>query len=96
MKAETQLEAAVFFVASRVSDPVLRAQFLEEACGDDERLRAAVEDLLRVEAGAEDFFATGRVAVGRPEMEVHEVEEIQKVQVAEVMKEWESAIEPGD
>ena len=96
MKAETQLEAAVFFVASRVSNPVLRAQFLQEACGDDERLRAAVEDLLRVEAGAEDFFATGRAAVGRPEMEVHEAEEFQKVQVAEVMKDWESAIEPGD
>jgi hypothetical protein len=38
MSPESQLEAAVFFVASKVIDPDLRAQFLDQACAEDARL----------------------------------------------------------
>ena len=47
MSPESQLEAAVFFVASKVIDPDLRAQFLDQACAEDARMRAAVAELLQ-------------------------------------------------
>jgi serine/threonine protein kinase len=87
MKLESQVEAAVFFVALKVSDPVLRAQFLDQACSDDARLRAAVEELLQAHAGAEDFFAKGHAAVTAPEMDA---------QVATAIKESEVGMEVAD
>ena len=87
MNAESQLEAAVFCVALRVSDPLLRRQFLDQACGDDLRLRTAVEELLQVQAGAEDFFAAGQAAVTAPEMDMH---------LASALKDWDQEIDPGE
>jgi serine/threonine protein kinase len=63
MSPDTQVEAAVSFVAAKVRDPALRAQFLDQACAGDVRLRAAVEELLAAQAGAELFFAQGGAAV---------------------------------
>ena len=63
MNPDTQLEAAVCFVAANVKDSALRAQFLDQACAGDPLLRAAVEEMLSTHAEAERFFAKGRVAV---------------------------------
>ena len=68
MNPDSQLEAAVCLVASNVRDPALRARFLDEACAGDERLRAAVDEMLLTHAEAEDFFAKGRLAVNAPEL----------------------------
>ena len=70
MNPDSQLEAAVCLVASNVRDPALRARFLDEACAGDERLRAAVDEMLLTHAEAEDFFAKGRLAVNAPELGV--------------------------
>jgi serine/threonine protein kinase len=67
MSRESQLDEAVCFAALNVPDPVLRARFLDRACADDARLRAAVEEMLLAHAGAEEFFAKGRAAVNLPE-----------------------------
>lgn len=48
MKPETQLEEAVCVGALHIADPVLRAQFLDQACAGDARLRKAVEAMLLV------------------------------------------------
>jgi serine/threonine protein kinase len=69
MNPESQLEAAVCFVAANVSDPKLRTQFLDEACAGDMRLREAVETMLLAHADAEKFFAQGRAAVDAPELD---------------------------
>ena len=68
MSPDSQLEAAVCLVASNVRDLALRAQFLDEACAGDERLRAAVDEMLLTHAEAENFFAKGRMAVNSPEL----------------------------
>jgi len=70
MNPESQLEAAVSFVAANVRDPALRALFLDQACAGDPGLRAAVEEMLAAHAGAERFFATGRAAVNAPELDL--------------------------
>jgi hypothetical protein len=69
MNPESQLEAAVCFVAANVRDPALRAQFLEQACAGDAPLRAAVEELLLAQTEAEKFFAEGRAAVNAPALD---------------------------
>jgi len=69
MSMESQLEAAVCFVAVNVSDPALRTQFLDEACAGDTRLRAAVDAMLLAHADAERFFEHGRAAVNAPEVD---------------------------
>ena len=69
MNPESQLEAAVCFVAANISDPKLRTKFLDKACAGDVHLRAAVEAMLLAHADAEDFFAQGRAAVNAPEVD---------------------------
>ena len=39
-------ESEVFPEAAEIEDPVARAAFLDQACGDDAHLRARVEKLL--------------------------------------------------
>ena len=65
---ESQLEAAVCYVAANLQDPVLRGEFLDQACAGDPALRAAVDAMLRSHAEAERFFAQGRAAVTSPEV----------------------------
>ena len=78
MNPESQLEAAVCFVAANVRDPALRAQFLEQACAGDAPLRAAVEELLLAQADAEKFFAEGRAAVNAPALDAQAAASIQE------------------
>jgi len=66
MSAETQLEAAVCFVAANIKDAARRAEFLDQACAGDEALRAAVEEMLQAQGEAEQFFEQGRTAVNAP------------------------------
>jgi len=70
MSPESQVEEAIYLAALSLPDPPVRNQFLNRACAGDDRLRAAVESMLQAMSGAEDFFARGRAAVHRPEMEV--------------------------
>jgi hypothetical protein len=78
MSPESQLEAAVCFVAANVRDPALRAQFLEQACAGDPQLRATVEDLLLAHGDAEKFFAEGRAAVNAPALDAQAAASIQQ------------------
>ena len=87
MNPESQLEAAVCFVAANVRDPALRAQFLDQSCAGDAHLRAAVEELLSAHAGAENFFAKGCAAVNLPEADA---------QAAAAMKESSFEFKPED
>jgi hypothetical protein len=70
MKPETQLEEAVCVGALHIADPVLQAQFLDQACAGDARLRAAVEEMLRASVAAESFFEQCRSAVDAPKLDV--------------------------
>jgi serine/threonine protein kinase/tetratricopeptide (TPR) repeat protein len=59
MSTPESREKAVFYAALDVTDPAQRRQFLDEACAGDAELRAAVEELLKTQADAEQFFAEG-------------------------------------
>jgi hypothetical protein len=63
MNPNTQLEEAVCLAALHITEPASRAQFLDRACTGDARLRAAVEEMLRANAAAENFFDQCRAAV---------------------------------
>jgi len=58
-----QLIDAVFLSALNVEDIAQRRAFLDQACGDDDDLRAAVEKLLATHAAADDFFSGGSPAL---------------------------------
>ena len=64
MKPDRELEDAVFFAALNLSDPAERKRYLDQACAGQVELRAEVEELLAGEAGAEQLFAKGGVALG--------------------------------
>jgi len=59
MSASAKREMAVFDVALEIADPEERRRFLEQACDGDEKLRASIEDLLKIQAHAEQFFSQG-------------------------------------
>ena len=69
MNPETQLEEAVCVGALHIADPVLRAQFLDQACAGDARLRKAVEAMLLANNAAENFFEQCRSAVDVPKLD---------------------------
>ena len=50
---------AVFDAALEIADPEERQRFLERACEGDEKLRASIEDLLKTQTHAEQFFSQG-------------------------------------
>ena len=77
MNLESQLEAAVCYVAANIKDPVLRVTFLDQACAGDEILRAAVEEMLAAQTEAESFFARGRQAVIAPEIDAQVAADVQ-------------------
>ncbi len=66
MSVESQLEAALCFVAANIKDAARRTEFLDQACGGDDVLRAAVEEMLQAQGAAEQFFEHGRAAVNVP------------------------------
>jgi serine/threonine protein kinase len=69
MKSEGQLEEAVCLAALHITEPASRAQFLDRACAGDARLRAAVEEMLRANDAAENFFDQCRAAVNVPKLD---------------------------
>src|ERR1017187_4165431 len=56
MSTRIPREKAVFCEALEIADPEQRRQFLDQACGADEALRAQVERLLALSQSAGDFF----------------------------------------
>jgi len=60
-----ELIHAVYLGAASLLDSSERRAYLQSACGDNQQLRAAVEDMLAAESDAELFFAKGRQAVGQ-------------------------------
>jgi serine/threonine protein kinase len=87
MTPEAQIEEAVCVAALNMPDPAVRAQFLDRACAGDARLRAAVEDMLAAQAGAEEFFERGRAAVNAPELDA---------QAAELLRQPAEGIQPDE
>ena len=85
MNPDAQLEEAVLVAALNLSDPSLRRRFLDRACAGDARLRAAVEELLRADADAEQYFDQCRAAVNGPELDA---------QAAGALKEAAAEIHP--
>src|SRR5689334_23932178 len=60
-----ELIQAIYLGAASLLDSPERRAYLQSACGDNQQLRAAVEDMLAAESDAELFFAKGRQAVGQ-------------------------------
>ena len=54
----------LFNTAAELTDPALRASFLDEACGGDPSLRAEIEELLRHDDAAAGFLSVPALAVG--------------------------------
>src|SRR5689334_21174901 len=63
MNPTIQLEDAIFFTALNLPDLEQRKGYLDHACAGNPGLRAAVEELLAGQGGAEHFFAKGRSAL---------------------------------
>ena len=61
-------EESIFLAALEISDPGEQARYLDEACGEDEELRAAVELLLQSHRrGGRSFLdEPAAVALGAP------------------------------
>src|SRR4051794_4513586 len=59
MSTPDSREKAVFYAALDVTDPAQRRKFLDEACAGDAELRAAVDELLKGQGDAEQFFVEG-------------------------------------
>ena len=57
MSTSVKREMAVFDAALEIADPEERQRFLERTCDGDEKLRASIEDLLKTQAPAEQFFS---------------------------------------
>src|SRR3954454_6114315 len=58
MRGDTQLVEAVCVAALNLQDPAQRKIFLDRACGDDERLREAINAMLADIVAADEFFPT--------------------------------------
>jgi hypothetical protein len=56
MNPAKQLEDAIFFTALNLPDLEQRSAYLDHACAGNPGLRAAVEELLAEQGGAEHFF----------------------------------------
>ena len=59
-------ERDIFDNALALSDPVERAEFLDNACGDDRRLRVHIEGLLTVHGKLGGFLESPAVATAEP------------------------------
>jgi eukaryotic-like serine/threonine-protein kinase len=63
VNATRQGEEEVFAAARELKGPGERKAFLDDRCKDDLELRLRVDELLSVEAEAEQFFTEGRLAL---------------------------------
>ncbi|MCA9057385.1 MAG: serine/threonine protein kinase, partial [Planctomycetaceae bacterium] len=55
-------ERDVFLAAIEIADPAERAAYVDQACSDDSKLRAQVEELLKTHAETSQFLETPAVA----------------------------------
>ena len=83
MSTRVPREKAVFCEALEITDPEQRRQFLDQACGADEALRAQVERLLALSQSAGDFFKDCAPSL-----------EPAPADAAQVLSAAESAVEP--
>ncbi len=74
MTADKQLEDAVFFAASQVTDPGARRVFLDQACVDNPELRDVVEEMLASQDDAERLIQRGYAAIGIQAEDFRELE----------------------
>src|SRR5262245_32622491 len=56
-------ERSIFLTALDIADPTSRAAYLDEACGDDVRLRRHIEELISAEAKVGSFLDRPHVEV---------------------------------
>ncbi len=68
-----QLEDALFYAALSMEDPAQRKLFLDQSCLDNDRLRAAVEDMLKSHSDAERFFASSSASLRAQAGDVRQV-----------------------
>jgi eukaryotic-like serine/threonine-protein kinase len=66
IRANKQVEDAIFYAATSMPASQELVRFLEQACAGDVELRAAVEEMLEAHNEAETFFAKGREALSLP------------------------------
>src|SRR5262245_4066282 len=66
MATAINLSERLFHAAAELNDPVQRAAFLDAACGQDQKLRDEIEELLRHDEEAGGFL---RTATGSPMMD---------------------------
>jgi len=59
-------EEAIFYDALQIQDSAAREAFLQEACGGERTLRAAIDDLLSAHERAEDLFRQSSAALKLP------------------------------
>jgi len=59
---------AIFLGASSLPDSPERRAYLQSACGENQQLRATVEEMLAAQAESELFFEKGKRAIGRLEL----------------------------
>lgn len=62
MSGQEEHEVDLFCEALSLSDPAVRAAFLERACAGQSGLRERLEKLLAVHAEAEKFFVQEEIA----------------------------------
>ena len=59
---ESMSERTIFLAALEIDDPVRRADYVDQACGEDATLRSEVEALLQSHDQASQFLETPVVA----------------------------------
>ena len=64
-------EQEIFLAALDIADPSRRAAYLDEACGQDARLRQHIEELVSTQAKLGSFLGRPHVEVDAPPGHVH-------------------------
>src|SRR5262245_25339985 len=65
MPAQKLDEEAIFNIARKINAPDLRAEYLQQVCGDDAALRARVQALLQVHDQEKSFLTSPIPCTGR-------------------------------
>jgi serine/threonine protein kinase len=81
MNPEAQMEEAVCVAALHITDPALRAQFLDRACAGDARLRAAVEAMLQADPEARVYFERSQAEVDALEVDARAADALKEAGV---------------
>src|SRR5271167_2626054 len=73
MDVSLQREESLFCAALEITDPGLRAAFLDRECAGDAELRSAIGELLAAQSGADKFFKKVSQALVPPSDEAIDV-----------------------